>query len=193
MLSNLIACGGSFYVTNGFLGVSYEKNALGEWFNALSGDLTGTTDSESSIYLTIQWFAYNFLAEKVNLEKSYAIYKSFRFFLFLRVEFRSRLLLLFLLLLLFITIVWFLFRVDLRLLPSIESLFVISDLFGIVIVWGLCDEDPSSKVKVYSAVRIVFLADGFCFKNEADYMVVSSKALIVIFLLDESLNFCWRI
>ena len=60
---------------------------------------------------------------------SSAIDKSDRFFLFFRVELRSRLVLL-----LFIPTVWFLFKGDLLLLPRIDNLLVISDLLGIVIV-----------------------------------------------------------
>ena len=40
-------------------------------------------------------------------------------------------------------------------------------------------------VKVSSAVAIVFLADGFCFKTDTDYRVVYSNALLLfMFLVD---------
>ena len=74
MLSNLIACGGSNSVTNGFLGVSYEKNARGEWVKALSGDLTGTIDYESSLSFTMQCLEYTFFVLNENFEKSYWLY-----------------------------------------------------------------------------------------------------------------------
>lgn len=156
ILSNLIACGGSNSVTNGFLGVSYEKNARGEWVKALSGDLTGTIDYESSLSFTMQCLEYIFFVLNENFEKSYWLYYSGLFLLLFRVELKSKVF--------FIPKVWFLLRGNLLPLLRIDNfLLVRSDCFGMEIVYGRWDKDP---LVVYSAVIIVFFRDGTCFKYE---------------------------